>query len=168
MKIQKILKQWKNIFSKKSEIKAKSTEITTRAKYLSKVFEVVVLNENNLFHFRKINSDDTEMLVKNEVLDSQFVEKSTVDKNNFQALTNKVNNSEKIVSDCRNYEEKKHEINDEELSKYLSKVKSKIRRNATCEMILRQPKNKAQFNSMVNLLHEDIFKNLLCEKMFFK
>jgi hypothetical protein len=63
MKIQKILKQWKNIFSKKSEIKAKSTEITTRAKYLSKVFEVVVLNENNLFHFRKINSDDTEILV---------------------------------------------------------------------------------------------------------
>jgi hypothetical protein len=167
MKIQKIFKQCKNFFSKKREIQPKSTEINSHAKYLSKVFEVIVLNENNLFHFCKINSDDTEMLIKNEVLDRQFVEKLTVDVNNFQAITTKVNNLEKIVSDCRTYEEKKHEINDEQLCKYLSKVKSKIRRNATCEMILRQPKYKAQFNSMVNLLHEDIFKNLLGEKMFF-
>ena len=167
MKINNILKQWKSIFFRKNDIETKATN-STRTKYLSKVLNMLVLNEKMVENFCRLNNDDTELLVSKEEKENQFVEKFTNDLKVFESLTIKESNTEKIVYDCRSYEEKKNEIDDEELMKYLSKVKSKIRRNATCETILRQPKNKDLFNCMVTLLQEETFNNLLGQKNFLK
>ena len=76
MKINNILKQWKSIFFRKNDIETKATN-STRTKYLSKVLNMLVLNEKMVENFCRLNNDDTELLVSKEEKENQFVEKFT-------------------------------------------------------------------------------------------
>jgi hypothetical protein len=61
-----------------------------------------------------------------------------------------------VYADCRCFEEKKNEINDNVLIKYLSdSTSSKRRRNATCEKIDKLERNSELLKYMENLLHDD-------------
>ena len=61
-----------------------------------------------------------------------------------------------MYADCRSFEDKKNEINDNILIKYLSSSSSsKRRRNATCEKVDKFERNSELLNYMENLLHDD-------------
>ena len=166
MKINRMFREWKLMFLKKLNIRRNGdlNNNSRRERSLSLAFQMMITSEKH-FSFRNIynnqNSGDTEMLINLDEADYinliEPIELSTFE--NLE-LVQLVDLREPIIADCRSYEEKKLEINDDKLNYYLSGESSKIRRNGVCEKMIKQNKDPL-FDYIVYLLREEHIKNFL-------
>jgi hypothetical protein len=122
---------------------------------------MIITSDKQFRNIRNQNNDDIEMLI-NEDEENYINLKEPIETYGFDKLelVQLVDIREPIIADCRSYEEKKLEINDEKLNFYLFHESSKKRRNAVCEKMLKQDKDPL-FEYIVFLLREEHIKNFL-------
>jgi hypothetical protein len=163
MKINRIFKEWRLMFLRKLTGKhyGDLNNNSESERSLSRAFQMIITSDKQFRNIRNQNNDDIEMLI-NEDEENCINLKEPIETYGFDKLelVQLVDIREPILADCRSYEEKKLEINDEKLNFYLSHELSKKRRNAVCEKMLKQDKDPL-FEYIVFLLREEHIKNFL-------
>ena len=161
MKINRVLKEWRNYLIKKLTgrrydiITNRTTEneITSGTSYTS-VFEGIFTSDKNLRNVFRFKNDDIEMLLKSDHSNSDLTlikeKQMRIDRESI-SLTNQK------IDDCQ----VKTEAGAISLNYYLAHKSSKIRRNAICKKILKLDKENPLLDYMIFLLREEHIRDYL-------